>query len=122
MSDFIVVRRQSDLNSLLTQFEGTFRLNTLNRYLEESSGDSIKEIRQYGWNTAVCAEFYGPLQRLEVALRETCHIALQKRFGENWYDQNELGLDLKATDMIHQSKLRLSKKRIESTPSNIVSN
>lgn len=122
LNEIFIVRREADLSLMLSNFEGMFQLNTLDRYLEACSGNLVKAIRLYGWNTAAGAAFYGPLQRLEVSLRETFHVALKERFGENWYDQKALGLDSKAIDMIKECKLKLSKKRLSPSPSNLVSN
>ena len=45
------------------------------------------------WNTAVCAAVYGPLQALEVELRNAMHRQLAACYGEEWYDNPAAGLD-----------------------------
>ena len=48
-------------------------------YVRHAGGDREKAVRLYTWNTAVSAAFYGPLQGLEVALRNAMHRALAAR-------------------------------------------
>jgi hypothetical protein len=42
-------------------------------YVAATEGDREKALRLYTWNTAASAAFYGPLQGLEVALRNAMH-------------------------------------------------
>ena len=47
------------------------------RFSDSKGGYSVL----YAWNTAVSAAFYGPLQGLEVALRNAMHRRLAERLG-----------------------------------------
>lgn len=62
-------------------------------YLDATGGDRERAIRLHAWNTAVSAAFYGPLQGLEVALRNAMHRRLAERYGPAWYDHPGAGLD-----------------------------
>ena len=41
-------------------------------------------VRFYVWNTALSAAFYGPLQALEIVLRNAVNRQLTDSFGKNW--------------------------------------
>lgn len=58
----------------------------LTRYLAATSGDTKRAIDLYVWNTAISSAFYGPLQTLEVGLRNGLHAALCTSFGPTWHD------------------------------------
>ncbi len=62
-------------------------------YVAKAGGDREKAVRLYTWNTAVSAAFYGPLQGLEVALRNAMHRELRAKYGADWYDNPACGLD-----------------------------
>lgn len=62
-------------------------------YVGRAGGDREKAVRLYTWNTAVSAAFYGPLQGLEVALRNAMHRELSVRYGVDWYDNSAASLD-----------------------------
>ena len=62
-------------------------------YLRAVQGDREKALHLYTWNTAISAAFYGPLQGLEVALRNAMHRQLAGRYGAAWYNNPAAGLD-----------------------------
>ena len=51
-----------------------------------ATGSDVEALRLYTWNTAVAAAFYGPLQTLEVTLRNAVHDALSASRGVRWFD------------------------------------
>ena len=53
---------------------------------------------------AVSAAFYGPLQVLEIVLRNAVHHELTKCYGAAWYDNPEAGLDSKGRGQIATAK------------------
>lgn len=59
------------------------------RYLE-AAGTPERAWRLYAWNTAVSAAFYGPLQTLEITLRNGIDRALSMRYGSRWFDEHRL--------------------------------
>lgn len=63
-------------------------------YVAAAGGDQEKALRLYTWNTAASAAFYGPLQGLEVALRNAMHRELSATYGVDWYDNPHCGLDV----------------------------
>ena len=62
-------------------------------YVAATGGDRERAMRLYTWNTAVSAALYGPLQGLEVALRNAMHRELGAAHGPAWYDDPACGLD-----------------------------
>jgi len=67
--------------------------------------------RLYTWNTAASAAFYGPLQGLEIALRNAMHRELSSLYGDTWYDNPKCILDHLAEDQIDKAKKRLRQQR-----------
>ena len=66
----------------------------LSTYLRAVRGDRERALGLYTWNTAMSVAFYGPLQGLEVALRNALHRQLGERYGACWYDNPAAGLDM----------------------------
>jgi len=64
----------------------------LQRYLGIAAGDLAQALRLYMWNTALSEALYGPLQGLEITLRNKIHQRLAGAFGAHWYDDARLGL------------------------------
>lgn len=54
---------------VLDALETSLSQQRLATYVNTAGGDREQAVRLYTWNTAVSAAFYGPLQGLEVALR-----------------------------------------------------
>jgi len=67
------------------------------RYLEASNGDPKAALRLYTWNCQVASALYGPLQTLEVTLRNSVHDALSPSKGARWFSNAQLmkGPDLR---------------------------
>ena len=73
-------------------------------YMAAAGGDRAKAMRLYTWNTAVSAAFYGPLQGLEVAVRNAMHRALGAKYGGTWYDNDACGFDAGTLNRIASAK------------------
>lgn len=78
-------------------------------YLNAKNGNEEKAMQLYLWNTAVSAAFYGPLQALEVTLRNAVHSQLAKRYGDDWYDNPQSGLTTDAKKKILNAKQKLDR-------------
>ena len=85
-------------------------------------------LRLYIWNTALGAAFYGPLQALEITLRNAVNKQMTHAYGKNWHskklDETKLGRYL--TEEIRDAKKywdaknhRKDKKNKESGKSDI---
>lgn len=89
-------------------------------YVTHAAGDRQKAVRVYTWNTAVSAAFYGPLQGLEVALRNAMHRELSARYGTDWYDNPAAGLDLGTTTRVSAARADLRRDGYPDDPPHIV--
>ena len=67
-------------------------------------------MRLYTWNTAISAAFYGPLQGLEVALRNAMSNALTATYGVHWYDSAACGFDAGTLNRIMAAKNELQRE------------
>ena len=47
-------------------------------------------LQLYTWNAAAAAAFYGPLQTLEVTLRNAVHDTLKDDHGTRWFDNGQI--------------------------------
>ncbi len=92
----------------------------MNTYLQAANGDKEKALRLYTWNTAVSAAFYGPLQGLEVALRNSMHRQLELTYGSNWYDNPECGFDAGTLNRIDTAKSTLRRGKYSIDPPHVV--
>ena len=81
-------------------------------YFTASGGDLKGAIDLYIWNTAVSAAFYGPLQAVEIGLRNAVHRELSTLFGLLWHDDARfLGLNSKLPGEIQDVKDTLVEAR-----------
>nr|WP_242463571.1 Abi family protein [Rhodothalassium salexigens] len=76
-----------------------------------TGGDRAEAVRLYTWNTAVSAAFYGPLQALEIALRNAMNRELARVYGPAWYDSAKAGLDSGCLARVDQTKQGLRKDK-----------
>ena len=109
-----MAERTPDVNfsytgSLLDELEASLSHERLGTYLNATGGDRTGAIKLYTWNTAISAAFYGPLQGLEVTLRNALHRRLAERYGEAWYDNPDAGLDRGAVERIGNARMELAR-------------
>ncbi len=78
---------------VLGAVEATLSADRLTKYMAAVGNDRKAAVRLYAWNTAVSAALYGPLQILEVAMRNAMHDRLTAAYGDYWYDNGAAGLD-----------------------------
>jgi hypothetical protein len=76
----------------LAALERSITRERLSYYLAECSDDIELALRMYELNTRISAAFYGPLQGLEVLVRNDMNFQLQAAFGENWHDLSAIKL------------------------------
>ncbi len=75
-----------------------FSPERMQTYLDASGGDHGTALQLYARNSQLGAAFHGPLQALEVALRNAMHARLEERYGSQWYTHPAAGLDSHAHD------------------------
>ena len=79
----------------------------LQRYETIAAGDAARALRLYMWNTAISESLYGPIQGLEVTLRNKIHQRLGDQFGARWYDESRVGLQYAQRDQVLRAKQSL---------------
>lgn len=104
----------------LNELEATLSADRFATYLGAAGGDREQAARLYTWNTAVSAGFYGPLQALEVAVRNSMHAQLSVAYGAAWYDNAVTGLDNGANKRIAQAKSELQRSRYPVDPPHVI--
>ena len=110
-----------DLNEEIpSELETSLSSDRLGTYLRAANGDRAKAVRLYTWNTAVSAAFYGPLQALEVALRNAVNRSLESAYGSAWYDNALTGLDRGCLNRIEHTKQELAKARYPVDPPHVI--
>ena len=121
-----MVNREPDVKTFsytdetLDELETALSHERLSTYLDAAGGDRERTIRLHAWNTAVSAAFYGPLQGLEVALRNAMHRRLAERYGPAWYDHPGAGLDRGAVGRTAGARSELARDGRGDDPPRIV--
>lgn len=91
-SGAVVKNAFSYTDAIIDALETSLSPERVATYVSRAGGDREKAVRLYSWNTAVSAAFYGPLQGLEIALRNGMNRELAARYGPEWYDDPAAGL------------------------------
>ena len=106
--------------TILDDLEASLSPERMSTYLSAAQDDREKALHLYAWNTAVSAAFYGPLQGLEVALRNAMHGQLVGRYGADWYNNPAAGLDAGCLERIVKAKAEVTRAGHEAGPSRVV--
>ena len=104
----------------LDELEASFSSERLTTYVKAARGDRVRALHLYTWNTAISAAFYGPLQGLEVALRNAMHGRLTECYGSAWYDNPATGLDTACRDRLADAKTEAARTGQAPGPPRIV--
>ncbi len=112
--------RESDI---LEAVEVALSPKRLITYVMATSGDRKSALQLHAWNTAVSAAFYGPLQGLEITLRNAMNRQLVRKYGEEWYDDNSHAeLDQYACRQVALTKNRLERCYSSAEAAQVVAN
>ena len=114
------VKTFSDSGDVLEALEESLSPERLSTYLIATQGDRERAVRLYTWNTAVSGAFYGPLQTLEVTLRNAMHIRLVARYGLAWYDNPDARLDSGCLERVATAKADLASSGHAAEPPRMV--
>ncbi len=96
-------------DEVLDDIEVLLSRGRLGTYVDAARENREGAVRLHVWNTAVSAAFYGPLQVLEVALRNAMNRRLGERYGEAWYDNGRAGLDRGALERIGDARAEVAR-------------
>ena len=80
-------------------------------YLWSARGDASQAIQLHAWNTMVSGAFYGPLQMVELALRNAVHDCVSAVHGRQWLGDRQVlqGNELRRVDEA-RSQVRRERK------------
>ncbi|MEZ4450094.1 MAG: hypothetical protein R3B09_11510 [Nannocystaceae bacterium] len=79
----------------------------LTTYLGETGGDLRRALGLHVWNTALGAAFLGPLQALEVTVRNALERELARAYGPAWFDAPRCPLSPLARTIVAEAKSQL---------------
>jgi hypothetical protein len=80
-------------------------------YLRATQGDMDGALALHVRNAALGSAFFGPLQALEVALRNAMHRELSAAYGTHWWAAPGLVLDWRAGQTLADTQAELTKHR-----------
>jgi len=92
----------------------------LQRYEVLATGDSAQALRLYMWNSALSEALYGPIQGLEITLRNKMNYRFAAQFGLHWYDAPNMGLRYAQQEQIAFAKQSLQRQRKPLDPPRVV--
>ena len=87
-------------------------------YLTLASDDDTRALQLYARNVALGAAFHGPLQALEVTLRNAVHSRMTQVYGHSWFDSAPL--DVPEQKAINKAKGSLERERKQPTPGRVI--
>ena len=67
--------------NIINALERALSPERLSTYLVAANGDHAAALRLYVWNTEISAALYGPLQALEILVRNAFHRELSAVYG-----------------------------------------
>jgi len=90
----------------LDALEECMSVERMNSYYLKTKGDRVKAFELYLWNTAISSALYGPLQALEVSMRNSINRELCTTYGTKWYENTKpaLFLDNQADRLVEAMK------------------
>lgn len=109
----------SYLTEELDKVELSLSPERLGRFMQLSNGDRIDALLLHEKNTRLASQFYGPIQGLEIALRNAIHRLLGAAYGPGWYDHLN-GLGYPIPDRLQEAKDSITRKGKELTPGRVV--
>ena len=107
-------------DDILNDLEASFSPERLSTYLTAAGGDRKRALQLYTWNPEMSAAFYGPLQGLEITLRNAIHQQLTQCYSAAWYDNPAVGLDLGGLERIAAAKAETARGGHAATPGRLV--
>lgn len=90
--------------SVINALERALWPERLSTYLTAIGGDHAAALRLHVWNTRISAALYGPLQALEIVIRNAFHRELAAVYGAAWYDNLRVPLTPTAQARVADAK------------------
>ena len=90
-------------------------------YLTATAGDVAHAVRLYAWNVEASAAFWGPLQVLEVALRNALHARMEALFGRpDWWNAPTVALQHAQREQVAKAVDTLTRRKSGFGPGHVV--
>src|SRR5207253_1732778 len=89
-------------------------------YQALAPGNSELALKLYCWNIALSESLYGPVQSLEVVVRNALHERLTAAFGPTWYDSPACGLAGHLIGRVSDAKRSLTSHGKPHTPGRVI--
>ena len=115
-----MVNRFAYTPAVLRALEASLSFERLTAYRRETGGNLERALGLYLWNTAISAALYGPLQGLEVAMRNAVHRELSTVYGASWYDHPALPLSPVAKTLLRDAKATIAQRKKPVIPPRVV--
>ena len=90
----------------------------LTRYLKLAGSDKRRALQQYAYNAALGSAFHGPLEALEVTLRNAVHNAIAEERGAHWFEDPQL--EQPQQDAVNDAKDKLGWEKGPPDPGRVV--
>ena len=107
-------------SSVINALERALSPERLSTYLAAAGQNHEAALRLYVWNTRISAALYGPLQALEILIRNAFHRELAAAYGAAWYDNPRVPLTPAAAARVADAKDTLRRARRPLDPGRIV--
>lgn len=93
-------------------------------YKRAAGGDIAKAVELHMWNTRVSGSFYGPLQFVELALRNAVHDRMSATYGPSWLrpsrSPNSKILNEKEARRVSEARAQLRQRKKKPTAGRVV--
>jgi hypothetical protein len=89
---------------VISALERVLSPERLSTYLAATGQDHAAALQLYVWNTRISAALYGPLQALEILIRNAFHRELAAVYGLTWYDNPQVPLTPAAAARVADAK------------------
>jgi hypothetical protein len=105
---------------IITALRSSVSAERLQRYEAIAGGDLAQALRLYTWNTALSEALYGPIQGLEITLRNKMQECFAAQFGPHWYDTAAMRLQHIQQDQVIRAKQSLQQQGKPLDPPRVV--
>ena len=105
--------------SELAEFSRVLSPERVDGYRRAVRGGARTAIQLHAWNTEVSGAFYGPLQMVELALRNIVHQHLSATHGRQWLQSRQV-LNRNELVRVDEARAHLTRKGRRPTPDRLV--
>ena len=88
-------------------------------YQRSARGDARAAVQLHTWNTMVSGAFYGPLQVVELALRNAVHDRLSPVHGQQWFQSGQI-LARNELRRVREAQSQVTRKRKRPMPHRVM--